>query len=99
MVRINGRNGWRASAADMVELLGLKRTAKLPKEGMPEREIQGVRVYVKPSTFVGRGYSRGGLRHRVFAICDCGRHVPVGRLHQHKCKGVTPDVMLAEGRF
>jgi hypothetical protein len=22
---------------------------------------------------------------RVMAICDCGQHVPVGRMHQHKC--------------
>lgn len=25
-------------------------------------------------------------RHRVFVVCDCGREVPAGRLHQHVCK-------------
>lgn len=23
---------------------------------------------------------------RVYAICECGQHVPVGRMHQHKCR-------------
>lgn len=84
MVKLIGRYG-RAQAGDMLILLGVK---KLPKEGMPEREIQGVRVYVKPSTFNDRGTRRRGLKHRVFAICDCGQHVPVGRLRQHVCKGI-----------
>lgn len=84
MVKLTGKFG-RASASDMLELLGLKRTAKLPKEGMPEREIQGVRVYVTPSTSGGTRQRRS-CKHRVFAICDCGQHVPTGRLHQHKCK-------------
>jgi hypothetical protein len=79
--RIEGRYG-RAFAWDMYEFLGVK---SLPVEGMPERLIQGVRVYVKPlppKTRPRRNFC--GLR--VTAICDCGRHVPVGRLRQHKCK-------------
>ena len=87
MVRINGRHG-RATASDMLELLGLKRTANLPREAMPEREIQGVRVYVKASTSGGTR-ARRECKHRVIAICDCGQHVPTGRLHQHKCKAVA----------
>ncbi len=79
-VKITGRFGHRANAGDMMGFLGVN---KLPMEAMPEREIQGIRVYVKPST------SRPGQRqckHRVMAICNCGQHVPTGRLHQHICK-------------
>ncbi len=79
-VRISGRFGNRATAHDMYALLG---TAKLPAEGMPERGIQGVRVYVKPLP-EGKPGQRQSLR--VMAICTCGQHVPVGRLHQHICK-------------
>lgn len=71
-----------ADAHDMYALLGVK---SLPPEGMPERLIQGVRVYVKPlESKVGPRRNWQGLR--VIAICECGRHVPVGRMHQHKCK-------------
>jgi hypothetical protein len=30
----------------------------------------------------------GRRKHRVFAICPCGRHVPAGRMFQHKCVAV-----------
>lgn len=66
-----------AHAHHILQLLGVKR---LPDEGMPERLIDGVRVYVAPRLRPGRRF------HRVTAICDCGRHIPVGRLHQHICK-------------
>ena len=90
-VRIVGRSGWRASANDMLELLGLNRNGKLPKDGMAEREIQGVRVYVRP--YAKAGHGRHTCTHRVMAICTCGQHVPTGRLHQHKCK--TQEVVNA----
>ena len=76
---IQGRYGY-ANATDMYNFLG---TSVLPIEGMPERLIQGVRVYVKPLP-EGKPGQRQSLR--VTAICDCGKHVPVGRMHQHKCK-------------
>jgi hypothetical protein len=66
----------------MYALLG---TAKLPVEGMPERLIQGVRVYVKPLPPSASSF-RNFCGLRVMAICTCGQHVPVGRLHQHICK-------------
>lgn len=74
-----------ADAHDMYALLGVNR---LPVAGMPEREVHGVRVYVKPLE------PRPGVRRnfqglRVMAVCECGRHVPVGRLHQHVCKEAT----------
>lgn len=83
-VRIAGRFGYAANAGDMYRLLGV---SKLPAEGMSIREIQGVQVYVKPLAD-GPRLPRHGKRssHRVIAICNCGQHVPVGRLHQHKCK-------------
>ena len=29
---------------------------------------------------------KGCRKHRVFTVCvKCGREVPVGRIHQHKC--------------
>jgi hypothetical protein len=71
-----------ADAHDMYALLGVK---TLPVEGMPEREIHGVRVYVRPlppKTGVRRNFQ--GLR--VMAICACGQHVAVGRMAQHRCK-------------
>ena len=100
---IRGRFG-RASAGEMLSKLGVK---VLPAAGMPERLIEGVRVYVRPllpsSCVCGAGValkvgrrlvcgSCGRVRRRnwqglrVMAICECGRHVPVGRLHQHVCK-------------
>ena len=81
---IQGRYRY-ADARDMYALLGVKAGA-LPAEGMPERVIQGVRVYVKPLP-PKQSTRRNFAGLRVIAICECGRHVPVGRLHQHKCKG------------
>jgi len=72
-----------ADARDMYALLGVK---TLPKEGMPEREIHGVRVYVKPLV-PAPGVRRNFQGLRVMTICPCGRHLPVGRMRQHKCKG------------
>ena len=84
--QILGRTGrWRANAGEMLEMLGV---TKLPKEAMPERLIQGVRVYVK--AYEKAAHGRHTSTHRVYAVCNCGRHVPVGRLHQHKCKETTP---------
>ena len=41
-----GRNMW---SGEMMKALGLKPGGHLPDEGMPERSIQGIRVYVKPA--------------------------------------------------
>lgn len=81
---IGGR--WRyANALEMYEFLGVKK-GTLPPEGMPEREIQGVRVYVKPLLPKVGTSRRNWQGLRVMAICACGQHLPVGRLHQHKCR-------------
>jgi hypothetical protein len=68
----------------MRQLLGVR---QLPPEGMAAREIDGVRVYVRAQRPL-RERERHRSSHRIMAICTCGRHVPVGRLHQHTCKGV-----------
>lgn len=88
MAKIVGRFGYPANADDMYRLLGVT-SSTLPKEGMAERLIQGVRVYVAPivAGWENRhGYHKGWQGLRAMAICECGRHIPVGRLHQHVCK-------------
>jgi hypothetical protein len=73
---------------DMAELLGLKGT-KLPPHAMPEREIQGIRVWVIASeaTFTpnaGLRRNKRAFTHRVMCACPvCGKTIPVGRLAQH----------------
>lgn len=81
LIKIARSWGWeKVNAYQMLEILGVK---VLPVEGMPEQIIQGVRVYVKAKpTAIGGGMA--GLR--VMAICECGQHVAVGRMHQHICK-------------
>ena len=81
---IEGRfPGSRADSSAMRKLLGLKYGCHLPAEGMPERLVKGVRVYVKP--IPEGGNARRG--HRVTIICGtCSVHFSAGRGHQHKCK-------------
>lgn len=80
---ITGRFNRHADHSDLYRLLNLD-SDRLPVEGMPERLIQGVRVYVKPlPPKINAHRNFQGLR--VMAICACGVHVAVGRLHQHKC--------------
>jgi hypothetical protein len=85
-----GRNMW---SGEMMKALGLKPGGHLPSEGLPEREIQGIRVYVKPATPTKITTNVFGThiwkssKHRVIAICPgCERHLSAGRLHQHICK-------------
>lgn len=107
-LRIAGRFG-HAWAHEVLAKLGVR---SLPLAGMPERLIDGVRVYVKPlpppscagcggKLWMYRGKANpvavcegcrrpvGRVRNfqglRVMAICECGVHVAVGRLGQHKC--------------
>lgn len=49
-----------------------------PDDGMNETNIDGTIVYVAP-----KGRKLGRRLHRAFAICQCGKHVPAGRLRQH----------------
>lgn len=74
--------GYQANAHEMRRLLGVQR---LPIEGMPERTINGVRVYVKPQAPTIPPGQRKRHSHRIIIICTCGQHVPSGRIHQHSC--------------
>lgn len=78
-------------------MLGLT-SSKLPVDGMPQRDVQGIRVYVNPlperapTNFRGRRFAI-----RVMAICPaCQRHLAASRLHQHRCKSpIAADIGLA----
>lgn len=91
MIRVEHESTGRmypADAHDMYKLLGVR---TLPRDGMAERLIQGVRVYVAPLVpGWGKRMNGGWQGLRVMAICACGRHIPVGRLHQHVCKSPAP---------
>lgn len=78
---------WPAQAEEVKTMLGLKPGQPLPREGMAERLIQGIRVYVAPLLpGWGKRHNGGWQGLRVMAICECGRHITVSRLQQHKCK-------------
>lgn len=76
-----GRAGdWPAWSGDVMEMLGLPRNGHLPKEAMPERQIQGFRVWVNS---VETARERGQF-HRIRVECPkCGQDVPFGRMRQH----------------
>ena len=80
-----------ANNEEVMEMLGLSEH-RLPKEGMPEQVIQGVRVYVKP--FEKAAFKSS--KHRIMAICACGRHMGVSRLQQHKCHMDAVNQILGE---
>lgn len=66
-----------AHSADINEMLGLGRKGKIPREGMPPREIQGITVWVEP-------FRPGPFRLRARCKCPtCAKEMPVGRLAQH----------------
>ena len=80
---IRGESGWgTVHSGEMFKLLGLA-GSHLPAEGMPSREIQGIRVWVEPK---GSPNGRKSSTHRVKAECPvCAQVLSVGRLHQHVC--------------
>jgi hypothetical protein len=79
---IRGWRGFNAHSHEMLAFLGVR---KLPVEGMDWREIQGVRVCVRP--LVKRIDGKKSSTHRVIAECpNCHKLLSAGRLHQHVCK-------------
>ena len=53
--------------------------ARLPEEGYPEREVDGVTYYIAKKT-----EPAGSRQQRLMAICPkCNVHIPSGRLEQH----------------
>jgi hypothetical protein len=72
-----------ASSSGIKILLGLDPKAKLPRDGMPAREVQGIIIGVLP---LDPRTSRRRV-HRVYAVCpDCSKQMSAGRLHQHICQ-------------
>jgi hypothetical protein len=69
----------------LYDLIPMKSKSILPDEGFAPRPIplnsaqQVFQVYCKPKPAPRTSWAK----HRVFAICDCGRHVPFGRMGQH----------------
>lgn len=82
-MRILDKHGYTAHSHHIKVMLGLDAKAKLPSEGMPAREIQGITVYVLS---IEDARARKQF-HRVMAICPtCKAHLSAGRLHQHVCQ-------------
>jgi hypothetical protein len=73
--------GWPAWAHHVKQMLGIK--GAIPAEGVPEQIIQGYRVYAISL----QQAKEQGVFHRVRIVCpQCAKHVPAGRIRQHKCK-------------
>lgn len=75
-----------ASAHEVIAMLGIA-NGHLPVDGLLQRDIQGIKVYVRPlagdapTNHAGRRFSL-----RVMAVCPaCQRHVAASRLAQHRC--------------
>jgi hypothetical protein len=65
---------------------GLDRRANWPDEGMPNRYIGNVQVWVQP-----KGEPLRRFKHRAMAVCPyCYRVTTAGKLHQHifACNGM-----------
>jgi hypothetical protein len=81
--RLYGRK-WAIQSTEMLEVLGVV-GGKLPVHGLPERQIQGIAVWVEPHTPHANG--RKSSKHRVMCRCPhCSQVMSAGRIHQHKCK-------------
>lgn len=75
-------------AHEMYRVIPMKNVSILPDEGFEVRQLDvaskwnghpyTLPVYCKPKPAAGVRWG-----HRVFAICNCGKHVPFGRLNQH----------------
>lgn len=77
-----------AQAYQMYDRIPMKSATILPDEGFDARwvnvldsrmESEGMKMLVYCLPKPNKGYAK----HRVMVICDCGRHVPFGRMSQH----------------
>ncbi len=69
----------KACAHHVKLLLGIGAKDHWPVDGIPMQTVQGHNIYVTPARNDGR------RKHRAFAVCKCGKHVPVGRMFSHLC--------------
>ena len=75
-----GLSTYNAQSHDVKQLFGLDLDAKWPDEGLPEREIQGFKCWVRPLAF-SRTFK---TFHRAVAECPvCRKTISIGRIHQH----------------
>jgi hypothetical protein len=79
----------------MYERIPMKNSKTLPDEGFEPRLVDiidnpaGFRpflVYCNPKA--DKRVPRGSGKHRVIVICNCGRHIPFGRMGQHYKRSV-----------
>ena len=59
---------------------------ELPRRMLTRRETQ-VKLGDLTMTWVLLPPVCGSRKHRVMIDCPCGRRIPAGRTHQHKCGG------------
>ena len=92
---IKDSSGRNAHTSVVMRALGLKPGGHLPDEGMPPRFIGVVWVWVTPAQTQLPGFERKSSTHRVMGECpSCGRHMSVGRMHQHKCTHHIEDAHI-----
>lgn len=87
-----------ANSADFYLLMG--QTRRWPAEGLPARQVQGIKMWVAPlSAKPVDGSRRAG--HRVLCQCPtCGATLSAGRLVQHKCGSArTVEEQLRRGAW
>lgn len=79
------KHGRVAHDRDVKVMFGLGEKAKWPVEGMPARNIQGIKCWIRPVLVL---YQNRGLR--AMGECPvCKKEMPIGRLAQHA--KVHPD--------
>lgn len=70
----------------MYDRIPMKTKSILPDEGFGSRmvDISGsdTVMYQRPVYCLPKP-NKGYAKHRVMVICECGTHVPFGRMHQH----------------
>jgi hypothetical protein len=82
-IMIRSERGWNAHEGDLKKMFGLEPKKKWPAEGLPPRNIQGIKVWVNPRTTA----TQENQFHRCRAECPrCLKILSAGRLHQHKCE-------------
>lgn len=94
-----------AQTWQMYARIPMKNKSILPDEGFAPRlvnimasdwESEGMRfeVYCKPKPAPGIRWG-----HRVMVICECGKHIPFGRMNQHYRKPPCFEAQLARGSW
>ncbi len=76
MANLMNEFGRPMSSAELRKAMGLSTTLHLPDTFGPV-DVDGTSVYIVPKT-------PGQFRIRTIAVCSCGKHVPAGRLFQHR---------------